>query len=260
LQWKSQPSECNVWSGTIIEDKFFYAEIAGRSKYTRALDTNDGSVLWEYENGGHSYALATDHLAYIVHCSISGGFDEKTIILHCLNKDTGEAVWKINYDTYLFQPLIIGNYIYIGSRGHVGLFSLGTGELLATHQIEDGVAATARPIKTESGVIFITEQGRIFCINIIEAKKGLLRKKTTELEQLWSLDLSSEVKARMVLVGKQLLVISEAGNIVKINSETGEILSQDKLTGFKEGHGVATYENDIIVSVSKDCARLANKI
>jgi outer membrane protein assembly factor BamB len=260
LQWKSQPSECNLWAGTIIEDKFFYAEIAGRSKYTRALNASDGSVLWEYENGGHSYAPATDLLERIVYCSVSGGLDEKTIFLHCLNNDTGEAVWKIKYAQYLFQPLIVGNHIYIGSRGHVALFSLNTGGLLATYQIEDGTAVTARPIKAESGVIFITEQGRIFCLNTVEAKKGLLRKKTTEFNQLWSLDLSSEVKARAVLAGSQLLVISEAGNLVKVNSENGAILSQDKLTGFKEGYGLATYENDLLISVSKDCARIANKI
>lgn len=260
MKWKSQPSKCNLWTGTIIEDKFFYAEIAGRSKYTRALNANDGSVLWEYENGGHSYALATDLLERIVHCSVSGGFDEKTIILHCLNKDTGEAVWKTKYAQYLFQPLIIGNHIYIGSRGHVALFSLNTGGLLATYQIEDGIAVTARPIKAESGVVFITEQGRIFCLNIVEGKNGILRKNTTELKQLWSLDLTSEVKARAVLAGSQLLVISEAGNLVKINSENGAILSQDKLAGFKEGHGMAAYENDLLISVSAECARLANKI
>ena len=260
LQWKSQPSECNLWSGLVVGDKFYYAEIAGRSKYTRALNASDGSILWEYENGGHSYALATDLQDYIVHCSVSGGFDEKSIFLHCINKDTGEVVWKSEYDQYLFQPLIVGNHIYIGSRSHVALFNLENGELLATYQIEDGVAVTARPIKTGNGVVFVSEKGRIFCLNIVEAKKGMLRRKATEFKQSWSLDLLSEAKARLVLAGSQLLVITEAGNLLKINRESGEIQSQEKLTGFKEGHGMAVYENDLLVSVSKECARLADKI
>lgn len=254
--WKSQPSECNLWAGEIIEDKFYYAEIAGRSNHTRALSVIDGSILWEYENGGHSYALATDRRRCIVHCSVTGGFNDKTIYLHCLDKDTGKVIWKTRYDQYLFQPLIVDNYIYIGSRGHVALFNLDTGKLLATHQIEDGVAVTARPIKTLKGLVFATEKGQIFCVNTVETKKGLFRKKVAKLEVVWSLDLLSEIKARMVLDGNQLFVISEAGNLVKINSDSGGILDQEKLTGFKEGHGMALYDNDLLVSVSRDCAKL----
>lgn len=259
LQWKSQPSECNLWSGILFENKFYYAEIGGRSKYTRALNTTDGSVAWEYENGGHSYALATDHKERIVHCSVSGGFDESTIYLHCLNNDTGKPIWKTKYDQYLFQPLIIDDFIYIGSRSHVSLFSLDSGELLATHQIEDGIAVTARPIDAEGRVIFITEEGRVFCLSTLETKVGMLRKKSFELEQLWSLELSCEVKARILQDGSLLLVITESGNLVTIDTKNGEILNQEKLTGFKEGHGITRYESDFVISVSKDCARLARK-
>lgn len=260
LQWKSQPSECNLWSGILLEDKFYYAEIGGRSKYTRALNTIDGSVSWEFENGGHSYALATDHKERIVHCSVSGGFDERTIHLYCLNKDTGKTFWKTKYDQYLFQPLIIDNFIYIGSRSHVSLFSLDSGELLATHQIEDGIAVTARPIDTDGRVVFITEKGRVFCLSTLETKTGILRKKSFELEQLWSLELSCEVKARMFQDGSLLLAIAESGNLVAIDTNNGEILNQEKLAGFKEGYGMVRYESDIVLSVSKECTRLARKI
>lgn len=260
LLWKSQPSECNLWSGILFEDKFYYAEIGGRSKYTRALNAKDGSVAWEYENGGHSYALATDHKERIVHCSVSGGFDKKITYLHCLNNVTGKTLWKTKYDQYLFRPLIIDDFVYIGSRSHVSLFSLDSGELLATHQIEDGIAVTARPIDVDGRVIFITEEGRVFCLSILQTKVGILRKKSFKLEQLWSIELSCEVKARVFQDDSLLLAIVESGNLVTIDSTTGEILNQEKLSGFKEGYGVVKYENDFVISVSKDCARLARKI
>jgi outer membrane protein assembly factor BamB len=260
LQWKSQPSECNLGPSTFCEDKFYYAEIGGRSKYTRALNTKDGSVAWEYENGGHSYALATDYKERIVHCSVSGGIDEKTIYLHCLNKDTGKILWKTKHDEYLFEPLILDGFIYIGSRSHVSLFSLASGELLATHQIEDGVAVTARPIATDSGVVFITEEGQVFCLSTLETKVGIVSQKLYELDQLWSLELPCEIKARILQDGSLLLAIVESGNLVTIDARNGEILNQEKLSGFKEGHGMASYESDFIVSVSKDCVRLARNI
>jgi outer membrane protein assembly factor BamB len=244
----------------VLENKFYYAEIAGRSKFTRALDLNTGSVVWEYCNGGHAYALASDLRGRIVHASVSGGFDEKHILLHCLNKDTGEVIWKTEHDQYLFAPHIIGNHICIGSRGHVALFDLETGKLSATHQIEQGVAVTARPINPGIGLVFMTEKGRMFSLNVLETKHGLIRKKSIQLEQIWSNDLSCEVKAGMVLKGSYIIAIKESGHLVKIDSETGECISNEKLSGFKQGYGMALHASDLFVSVSRDCARIADII
>ena len=259
VQWKSRPSENNIWSGIILDDKFYYAEIGGRSKYTRALNTKDGSVAWQFENGGHSYALATDHKKCIVHSSVSGSFDQTTIYLNCLHKDTGKALWTTKYNQYLFQPLIVDSFIYIGSRSHVSLFSLDSGELLATHQIEDGIAVTAKPIDAGDSVIFITEKGRVFCLSIEETKVGILHKKSLEFMQLWSIELSCEIKARTLRNGSLLLAISGSGSLITIDIRNGVILNQEKLAGFKEGHGMAKFESDFILSVSKDCERVARK-
>lgn len=259
LEWKSQPSQCNLWAGILLKDRFYYAEIGGRSKHTRSLNTNDGSVVWEYENGGHSYALATDHNQCVVHGSVSGSVRDKTIYLHCLQKETGETLWQTQHPQYLFQPLIIGNFIYIGSRSHVALFSLHSGELLATHHIEDGVAVTAKPIKVDDTVVFITEKGRFFCLSTIETTNAPLPKKSFDLKQLWSVELSNEVKAKVFQDGSQLIAITEAGSLVAIDSANGEILYEEKLSGFKGGYGITKYENDFIISVSKDCARITRK-
>jgi outer membrane protein assembly factor BamB len=260
MQWKSQPSERNVWAGLVIDETFYYAEIAGQSKYTRALNTSDGSILWEYENGGHSYALATDLQNCIVHCSVSGSFDETVIFLHCLNKETGKAIWKSKYSQYLFQSLIFQNLVYIGSRGHVALFRLENGELLTTFPIEEGVAVKEAPIETRNGIVFVSEKGRVFCLRAVERKKGLLRKKNTELQEVWSLDLSSEINARLVLKNDQLLAVKDDGHLIEINLDSGEIQNKQKLPGFKQAYGIAAYNDDLIVSVSKDCARMEIKI
>lgn len=260
VEWKSQPSDKSLGLGLLIDDKFYCAEVAGRAKHTRALNTKDGSVIWEYKNDGHSYALGTDQNEFIVHCSVSGGSDDSIIYLYCLNKETGKIQWKTKYDAYLFQPLIIDDYIYIGSRGHVALFSLGLGELLATFQLEAEIAVTARPIDADGRVIFVTEHGRVFCVSPRETKAGILRKKSFELQQHWSIDLSSEIKARALQDGSLLLVIAESGNLTTIDTKNGEILEQEKLSGFKEGYGITKYERDFVISVSRDCSRIARKI
>lgn len=256
LYWKSRPSMCNLWSGLVLGDKFIYPEIAGGAQFTRALNLNDGSVAWEYENGGHSYSLSSDLGARVVHSSVSGGFGEYRISLHCLEKDTGKVIWRIEHDQYLFEPLIVGEHVWLGSRGHVALFDLETGELLARHQIEEGVAARTKAVEVGTGAVFTNEKGRLLRLDIKE-KAPVLGKKTAKLEQKWSLDLGSEVKTRAVMKGDQILVITEAGNLVSIGSETGRVSDQVKVPGFKEGHGFVPHGSDLIVSVSKDCVRLA---
>lgn len=256
LLWETQASKRNVWAGLHIQDKFYYAEIAGQSNYTRALSANNGEIIWEYQNGGHSYSLATDFIRCVVHSSVTNSFDNQKVFLHCLDKNTGKLIWKIQYEHYLFHPLIIDNYIYIGSRGHIALFCLVSGKLLARHRIAEGVAVTARPIKTSKGVIFVSEKGHFFCLEAFEAKRGIFRKKYIKLTVLWDTNLSHQIKASSVIEGSQLLVISEAGNLVKINIDSGNIESQEKLSGFKEGFGMAVFKQDLFVSVSRECKKL----
>lgn len=256
LYWKSRPSKCNLSSSLVLGDKLIYPEIAGGAKFTRALNLNDGSVAWEYENGGHSYALGSDLGRRVVHSSVSGGFGEYRIFLHCLDKDTGRVIWKLEHDQYLFEPLIVSDHVWIGSRGHVALFDLETGELLARHQIEEGVAIKAKALELGTSVVFISEKGRLLRLDI-EEKARILEKKTAKLEEKWSLDLGSEVKARGVMKEEQILVITEAGNLVSIGSEAGRVTDQVKVPGFREGHGFVPHGRDLIVSVSRECARLA---
>jgi outer membrane protein assembly factor BamB len=256
--WKSRPSESNLWSGLLINNYFVYAEISGRAKYTRALDCIDGSVKWEYENGGHSYALASDSSSRVIHCSVSGGVNNQKIYFHCLDINSGKPVWKTEYDQYLFRPLIDGKFIYIGSRGHIALFDLDSGQLLTRYSIEEGIAVTAPPMKAETGVVFLTESGRIFQLSKVTSEKGTSTEESVELIQNWSCDISSEVKASMLLINNDLLLISETGNLVTINAITGEITKLIKISGFKKGYGIARRDNNLIIAVSNECRKLIN--
>lgn len=250
--WKAQPAQGNVWAGTICGDKLCYAEIGGGSKYTWALNIADGSLAWQYENGGHAYALDTSSGGRLVHASVTTHrIGEYTHYLHCIDAATGRSLWKVTHDSRLFSPLIIGNHIYVGSRGHVYVFDLDSGNLLAKYAIDSDSAVFAKPIKTERGVIFLTDAGCLFCMSTLDENAG------GGFELLWSETFSSEIRANIRAHEGNLYAILESAEWVKINPENGTIEETRKLSGFKAGYGLAPYQGDWVVSVSPQCARLA---
>lgn len=268
--WQIQPSHCNVWQPLLVNDLLVYAEIAGRAKNTWAVNILDGSIQWQYEHGGHAYALASD-AEHIVYSTVRGSFDSKEIVLQCLDSQTGKPIWKTFSQQYLFRPIIIGGIIYIGSRGYVAAFCLKTGRLLAQYHLKESVAVTIPPLVTDDGIIFCTEAGQIFSLQATQADSKFL------LSLNWQIFLDSDVNANLLKQDDKLLVISEKGELIKIDFKKGQISQKQKLSGFKQGFGMAICDRetrcwhdrangsplrdrDLIIAVSRDCVKLQAEI
>lgn len=72
----------------------------------------------------------------------------------------------------------------------------------------------------------------------------------------WNLDLQQEIKTNPIVHNKNLLVISEDGNLNSIDINNGAVISQTKIPNFVEGFGLASIDQDLIVAVSRDCVRM----
>ena len=266
--WQIQPSHCNLSQPLLLNNLLVYAEIARRAKNTWAVNILDGSIQWQYEHGGHAYALASD-AEHIVYSTVTGSFDSKKIVLQCLNSQTGKPIWKTLSQQYLFRPIIVGEIIYIGSRGYVAAFCLKTGRLLAQYQLEVGVAVILPPLLTDDGVIFCTEAGQIFSLQATQFNSKFL------LSLNWQIFLDSEVNANLLKQDAKLLVITENGELVKIDLKKGEgltppfdrgacmprkISQKQKLSGFKQGFGLAICDRNLVIAVSRDCVKLQVEI
>lgn len=251
--WQIQPSHCNIWQPLLVNDLLIYAEIARRANNTRAVRKSDGSIQWQYEHGGHAYALASD-AEHIVYSTIRRSFDRKEIVLQCLNSQTGKLIWKTRNLQYLFKPIIVGEIIYIGSRGYVAAFCLKTGSLLAQYDLEVDVAVKLPPLVTDDGIIFCTETGQILSLHATQANSKFL------LSLNWQISLKAKVEANLLKQDDKLLVITESGELIKLDLKLGNISQKQKLSGFKQGFGMAICDRDLIIAVSRNCVKLPAKI
>ena len=73
LRWESAVTKSSLWQTFLLgNDRLVVAEIAGQSKSTWCLSRETGQIIWQFENGGHSYPVALNEKA-VVHASVSTG-------------------------------------------------------------------------------------------------------------------------------------------------------------------------------------------
>jgi len=244
--WHTQVSTTNTWSGCLVNNLFVYSEIAGQAKFTRGLDCTTGKVVWEYEHGGHAYSLASDNLQYVVHVCIKGIFEDKTISLLCLDANTGKLIWEIQRDYYIFRPVIHNNRIYIGGRGHCLVIDLTNGNIIASKMLEKNETLELAPLLVDEEILFISNIGKLY----------LCQWQDNQFVEKWTLDTQHEIKENPIVHNKKLWVISESGNLISIDINNGTIITQTKIPHFTEGFGLASVDQDLIISASRDCVRM----
>lgn len=259
LLWSARPSTCNVWVPIINARQILYAEIAGRAKRTWSLSKMDGSTVWSFENGGHSYALASTS-DNIVHSSVKGSFDQTEVNLFALNASNGALNWRMTYPKYLFQPTIYQDKVFVGSRGQVACFCLKTGALIAEFKIEDDLAVTQRPLIVENGVVFFAENGSIFSLCLTSEWCSITKKQKIAFQLNWTIFGDSAIEAEIVKKDEKIYILSESGYIIAIDSGTGEESIRIRVPGFKKGYGFSLYGQDFIVAASRECIRIERGI
>lgn len=245
--WNVHPpvTQCNVWKGLLVADKFVYPEIHGQAKFVRALDCRDGALVWTYECGEFIRLSSDGH--HVV--AVSQRVDMYT--MECLDADSGRALWLIPSDRAFSLPLADAGAVYVGSPGgYFSMHDLMTGEPVAACLIEiDDHTGIWAPLATRSGnVICLTTNGRIVC----------LKPDGIEFIECWSSEIGAGVEADILENEKtgNLLIVSEAGNFLELDGETGEVMKSVALPAFKRGYGMAVIEDDLILAVSPECVRM----
>ena len=256
--WEIQPSERNLWRGILNQDQFVYAEIAGQSKFMRGIDCQSGSVNWEFENGGHCYGLAASECSrFIIHSvGVSKKFGEWNYFLYCTDASNGQLIWRTEHQNILFCPVILKDFIFVGSRNHVAVFDLNNGHFVDSYSLEEIGDFSQRPVVSGDEVIVASQHGHVASIALKETKNGLFRKLKPKLTISWRLDLSANIRSSVIGGEDQLLVLTGDGICHFVDIQSGEAVQTVKVPYFKEGYGLSRTLDGLLVAASRDCIRL----
>ncbi|WOR15623.1 PQQ-binding-like beta-propeller repeat protein [Hyphomonas sp. FCG-A18] len=257
LCWGTRPSERNLWQGILNQDQFVYAEIAGQSNFTRAIDCQSGTVCWEFENGGHCYGLAASECSrFIVHSvGVTKKFGEWRYFLYCTNAETGKLVWQTEHNDILYCPAILGDFIFVGSRNHVAVFDLDNGRPIDSYNLTESSEVSQRPVVSSGEVVVASQRGHVASLLVKGEKRGLFRKLKPKLNVSWHLDLSAKIRSSVIGVEGQILVLTEDGKCQFVNTLSGAVEQTVKVPYFKEGYGLSPTQDGLLVAASRDCLR-----
>lgn len=258
LCWETQPSERNLWRGILVRDQYICAEIAGQSKFTRAIDCQSGEVRWEFENGGHCYGLASSECSRFVIHSVGATkkFGEWNYFLYCTDALTGDLVWQTEHKHILYCPAILGDFIFVGSRNHVAVFDLKNGRLIDSYNLDETSEVSQPPVVSGGEVIIASKHGHVAALVMKEIKSGLFRKPKPKLTIPWHLDLSAQIRSSAIGIGGQILVLTDDGKCQFVDTHSGTVEQTVKIPYFKEGYGLSRTPDGLLVAASRDCLRV----
>ncbi|MCB9791821.1 MAG: PQQ-binding-like beta-propeller repeat protein [Alphaproteobacteria bacterium] len=168
-----------------------------------AISVLSGEVLWERRVGEGRYPdiigtpLVVGREAYV------GGYS-KPLVSFDLNSRT--VRWRVDAGS-ASQPLLVGDTLYHGGTdGKLRAVHRVNGDVLWTWDSET-TGALSRPQLTETGLLVSSSDGSLY---LVDPETG---------EQTWTYDpgyLLDGITAAPVVVGRQVLVVTNAGRLLSL--------------------------------------------
>jgi outer membrane protein assembly factor BamB len=195
LLWKEPGTTSNIFVPCLLgDDRLVVPEVAGGARCTWCLDRATGKVLWRFEHGGHVYPVLC-HGDRVLHSSVRSAFvtgtDTPEGTLSCLSAADGKPVWSVTDREYLFNPLVFGARVFVGSNRTVRAYALGTGKPLAQLRLETenwtlhlAPCSTAEMLYVWRDASFAGENDTITAVEPVTSKR-LFRGETLTLRRRW---------------------------------------------------------------------------
>ena len=121
-----------------------------------AFDLESAEILWTYSNNSFPYfssaAVTSDRV-------VIGSRDKR---LHCINRLTGEGLWRLQAQGSIdSSPIVCGNLIIFGSSdGRLYSANLSNGEIVWSYDI--GAPVTASPAFADDKIVIGAEDGSVY--------------------------------------------------------------------------------------------------
>lgn len=242
--WTAPEAGSNIGIPSLAGDgRVVVAEIHGSGRRTWCLDARSGAVLWTFDNGGHSYAIAAT-AETVVHATVVPGarFGESTIHLFCLSAEDGRRLWSATHDQYLFMPRIVDDLVVVGARGALLAYGRSDGRLAARLDLPpQAVAKALTPLA--DGVLLSDDTPLAVADDAPAIRRVALRRKRSlfrsavELAPLWTVPLPQGMVGSPVELGTVAAILLEGGDLHILDLGDGRQVALHKRNGEDGGAG-----------------------
>lgn len=223
--WDCQCGDRNMGKPCLVAgDRLVVAETGGGASKTWCIGLRTGTVIWAFENHGHSYGIAagSDRVVHTTVLAAGAG-----VRLHCLEASSGRSLWAVDSAQWMFHPLVQDQTVLIGARGSLRAHSLQTGDLLAQLNLEDQETIDGPMLLSGDRIFFGTDAGRVGCASLRSERSFFKTKHALKSE--WYAACEDGIRGRPVMAGTALAVLSQEEGIVLLDPATGDRLSTLKI-------------------------------
>lgn len=201
------------WLSDIFNDKIFISEVHGGSRNIWCLNSLDGTKVWSYEHGGHSYNFAVE-AGKVYH---SAGYT-----VFCNSFSTGQLRWKYEAEGeqgYINPVVSLGERVIVFGYGYFIVLDAKNGHYLGRCRF-DAEKGKCRPVLVREDRIYIAQASKhILCLDI-----------NNGFATVWSRDVSSANNREGQYASKDgAFYIVENNLLMQIDQETGVVSAPIKL-------------------------------
>ncbi len=215
-----------VWSTpTVAGDTLYVTSLDGR---LYALDAATGAERWSFRTGaGIASPPVVDEEAGLVYV---GGFDSR---LRAIDLETHEERWSLQADNWFWtRPLVADGAVYAGSLdSRVYAVDALTGDSRWSEPFSTEAPIRAAPVIAGDVLIIIDRDGNVYGINRDDGSLAVAMPLALESGVLADPLLMISVDSEGNAGGKEVLVVTTEGELVRIDASTLRVLDRMKLTG-----------------------------
>ena len=210
------PSSISLDVKKVSSSHSMFGENESRNFYLPLTISDSLKLVWESSiNGSFPNSSVTTYEDYVFINDLSGR-------IYCFNADSGKTEGKLKYnDGAVYTTPVVNDGIIIFAVAHsdentsdLFYYDFRDGNTLYDKEIKGRILTEI--IKTEDGIIFNTEDGRVFKYDFNGYKQ-------------WEFETNSRVHSSPALGNNIIVFGNDDGEIIGINSKLGNLIYSEKI-------------------------------
>lgn len=241
--WKAPEAKRNIGLPCLAGSRRLVVAELGQGRRTWCLDAQSGAVLWTFDSGGFSYPIAATAETVVHATAVNGAkFGERTPHLFALSAENGRVLWSKTSDNYLFMSKIVDDLVVVAARGAVLAFRLSDGKPAARLDLPPDLAVNALTPLTDGFLITddtpsTADDAAPTLRRIVLARQHSLFGASVQIKERWSVQLPRPAVGRPIVLGSDVAVIVEGGNLHTFAADSGSPLATHNRKGDETGAG-----------------------